>query len=236
MKNIILFFDKIIKFLSLVPIRVLRQYKIYILKDAHFIELKRWSSDKGDETLRLKYPNLNKKSIVFDLGGYKGDFAEKINKKYGCKVYLFEPHPEFYKICADRFQSNEKVITLNYGLSDKDGVYKLSDSKDGSSFLNPKHQNKKGLECKVKEIFKVLDELNISNIDLMKINIEGGEYPLLLHMATKKKLAFVNEYQVQFHNFINEALSMRDKITKELSVTHEKTWCYTFVWENWKKK
>ena len=39
----------------------------------------KWVEDKGDETLRLDY-SLTEDSIVFDLGGYRGDFAEAIHK------------------------------------------------------------------------------------------------------------------------------------------------------------
>jgi FkbM family methyltransferase len=215
---------------------VLRLFKLYILKDEFTVEVTRWFRDKGDETLRLDYPELNENSVVFDLGGYKGDFAKAINEKYRCRVYLFEPHPKFYKMCVDRFWANEKVIPLNYGLSDKDGVFILSDSVDGSSFLNPNHTNRQGIQCQVKEVFKTLNELNVSNIDLMKINIEGGEYPLLLHIASANEFPLVNQYQIQFHDFIDDAASMRDKIIDALSKTHKRSWCYTFVWENWRNK
>lgn len=144
--------------------RISRAYKLYILKDEFTVEVTRWFRDKGDETLRLDYPELNEESIVFDLGGYKGDFAYAINEKYGSTVYVFEPHPEYHDACIKRFLSNNKVIPFNYGLSDKDGMFLLSDSVDGSSFLNPHHQEKNAIECEVKEIFNVLRQLEISNI------------------------------------------------------------------------
>jgi FkbM family methyltransferase len=236
MKNIILLIFNPFIFAKKAYRYAIRLIKLYIVRDQFTVEVTRWFRDKGDETLRLDYPELNENSIVFDIGGYVGDFAEEINERYGCKVYIFEPNPKFYKMCVDRFLSNEKVMPLNYGLSDKDGVFTLSDSVDGSSFLNPSHTNKQGIECQVKEIFKTLNKLNVSNIDLMKINIEGGEYPLLLHMASKNELTLVNQYQIQFHTFIDDAVSMRDKIIVALSKTHKRTWCYTFVWENWRKK
>ena len=163
-------------------------------------------------------------------------FHSSINEKYGCTVYLFEPHPRFFERCVYRFELNTKVMPLNYGLSDRNGVFTLSDRADGSSFLNPNHLKNEGIECEVREILSVLKKLEISQVNLMKINIEGGEYPLLLHMASQSALALVSEYQIQFHNFIHDAESMRDDITAALSETHEQTWCYTFVWENWKRR
>ena len=215
--------------------KIKRFYRLHILKDEHLIALSQWFRDKGDEKLRYNYPLLNEKSIIFDLGGYVGDFAYQINKKYGCKVYLFEPHPEFYKKCVKRFAHNKKVILFKFGLSNKEGKFTLSDSLDGSSFLNTVNITKQGLDCEVKEFFSVLSDLDIKNIDLIKINIEGDEYPLLKHIANRNELRIINEYQIQFHNFIEGAETKRNFLINELSKTHKRTWCYKFVWENWKK-
>lgn len=86
-----------------------------------------------------------------------------------------------------------------------------------------------------KEFFKTLSDLDIAKVNLMKINIEGGEYPLLMHIADNDKLGLVDEYQIQFHNFIEDAEHKRESIIKSLSKTHKRTWCYTFVWENGRK-
>jgi hypothetical protein len=55
--------------------RLVWYYKLYVLRDIYAAEVTRWFKDKGDETLRLEYPELNKDSLVFDLGGYHGDFS-----------------------------------------------------------------------------------------------------------------------------------------------------------------
>jgi FkbM family methyltransferase len=236
MKLFLLILSNPVLFLKKIANRLLSFYKLYILKDEFTIERTRWFKDRGDEILRLDYPELNDNSVVFDLGGYRGDFAQAINDKYGCTVYLFEPHPKFYKACVRRFISNDKIVPFNYGLSDKNGRFILSDCDDGSSFINLKHQKTAGIECEVKEIFETLDKLGVSGIDLMKINIEGGEYPILLHMISEEKISLVNNYQIQFHNFIDDAEVLRNKITDAFTKTHKRTWCYLFVWENWIKK
>lgn len=211
-----------------------RFYRLHIIKDEFTVEVKRWFADKGDETLRLEYPSLNEDSVVFDLGGYLGDFAYEINKKYGSKVYLFEPHPEFYEKCVNRFFDNENIVPLNFGVADENGHFLLSNSNDGSSFTNPNLKGKQGVECQLREFFSVLSDLDINHINLMKINIEGDEYPLLQHIADKDELRIADEYQIQFHNFIEDAESKRNNIVSAISKSHRRTWCYTFVWENWK--
>ena len=199
-------------------------------------EFSRWFKDKGDQTLRLDYPLLDSNSIVFDVGGYVGDFANKIHQKYDCKVYVFEPHPKFFKKCVKRFKNNEKIIPLNFGLAHESGEFQISDSADSSSFFNPPKIEKGGISCEVREFFGVIEELEVSFINLMKVNIEGGEYSLLEHIIDTKRVNVVSEYQIQFHDFIDNAVKRRNGVAEGLVTTHERTWCYEFVWENWKSK
>lgn len=220
--------------------KVLRKLKlvinVYLLKDAFTLEYQRWVRDRGDETLRLEYDSLTEKSVVFDIGGYVGEFAGSISMKYNCKVYLFEPHPKYYNICVDKFRNNPNVIPLNFGLSDIAGTFQLADSENGSSFLKKGVDDLGVLECKVREFFGVMEELKIKHIDLMKINIEGAEYALLSHILEKDRLNISDQYQIQFHDFVPNAKEKRKSIELAFSKTHSRSWCYDFVWENWKIK
>ena len=69
----------------------------------------------------------------------------------------------------------------------------------------------------------------------MKINIEGGEYPLLESISDAGMLNSVDNFQIQFHDFVDDAVARRAAVLESLSQTHECTWCYEFVWENWKR-
>lgn len=211
-------------------------YNLYIKKDFFTVENKRWFDDRGDEDLRLNYPSLTPDSIVFDLGGFIGDFAEKIYQKYGCHVYVFEPHPVFFKKCVERFKTNKKIVVLNYGIANQSDKLELTDCGDGSSFFSGKRKATDMINCQLREVFAVLNELHISRINLMKINIEGAEYPLLEYLAAHEKLDIVDQYQIQFHKFVDGAIPRREKLSEDLSKTHQRTWCYEFVWENWQLK
>ena len=77
---------------------------------------------------------------------------------------------------------------------------------------------------------------SISRIDLMKINIEGGEYDLLEHLIDSGVIGAIADVQVQFHDFVPHAEKRMEEIQRRLSETHELTWQYKFIWENWKLK
>ena len=194
---------------------------------------KPWFKVNGDNTLRLDYP-LSKDSIVFDLGGYKGDFANSIYEKYNCMIYVFEPVTSFFSTIKERFASNDKVKVYPFGLSDTNKELFISNSADGSSvFLKTKDSEK----IELKSILQFIEDNNITTVDLIKINIEGGEYEVLESLLKSNKIKIFKNLQIQFHDFIIENAQERmENIQKQLEKTHEITYQYEFVWENWKIK
>lgn len=74
----------------------------------------------------------------------------------------------------------------------------------------------------------------IRNIDLIKINIEGAEYDLLDSIIEEGLQTRISNIQVQFHDVVSDAEKRMKGIQKMLEETHEVTWQYPFVWENWR--
>ena len=70
-------------------------------------------------------------------------------------------------------------------------------------------------------------------IDLMKINIEGAEYAVILDMIDRGIIQKVDNIQVQFHDIGKPG--EYEKIKEKLLLTHKQTWWVPFVWENWER-
>lgn len=195
-----------------------------------------WFNEKGDSTYRLNYPSLNKNSLVLDLGGYKGDFTYEITKKYDCNVMVFEPVPKFAKFISERFSDNSKVKIFCFGLEDRNSEEELYMAADVSSVYKSKN-SPDCISIKYKDVLEFFEEQHISNVDLMKINIEGGEYNLLEKMISSGLISKVDNLQVQFHDI--KALDSENRMKKiwfDLEKTHMVTWKFRpFVWENWKR-
>lgn len=211
--------------------RIAYLYKRYILRDPFLYNVEKWFKDRGDETLRLDYP-LGKTSIVFDVGGYLGDFTDAIYKKYGCQIYLFEPVPSFYDECVKRFSNNPSITCLNYGLSSSSGGLDIILDNDSSSFMINENR---GVchRAQVRSVSEAVADLGIQRIDLMKINIEGGEFDLLPAAIDSGLIERIKFIQVQFHQFIPGALENRMRIRRLLEKSHREMWSYEFVWESW---
>jgi len=209
-------------------------YRREILRDEPLLEAKRWFRDRGDTTLRLSY-DLSPQSVVVDLGGYVGDFAYEINSRYGSTVHLFEPVPRYYAQCEKRFSGNAKVIPHCFGLGSKEGQFLLSDDNDASSFVAQLPKDNSTITAEMRAVVPTLIDLGINHIDLLKINIEGGEYDVLPALIEAGWMPKIREIQVQFHT-VGDYENARDAIRTELSKTHHETWCYKFVWENWQRR
>ncbi len=206
-------------------------YKLYVVRDPFLRNVKRWFADQGDQTLRLNY-QLDKSSIVFDVGGYLGDYAEAIYQKFGCRIFLFEPVPNFYHQCVKRFNGNPSIVCLDYGLSSRSGWFDININNNESSFKKIEAEGMKQ-KAEVRSMSEVVSELGIEKIDLIKINIEAGEFDLLPAIIDSGLIKKIKYIQVQFHNFEASAADARSRIRSSLEKTHHEMWNYEFVWESW---
>ena len=193
-------------------------------------EFVRWLNDRGDMTLRLTYPLMNKNSIVIDAGGYKGDWAENIYVGYECNIFVLEPMKAYHDLIVARFNYTNRIIPVNIALSNKTEQAEISIEGDSSSIFNQEGV-KEIIQCvDVKDFF---EEYKLNEVDLMKINIEGSEYDLLERIIELDLHKKIKNFQIQFHRFIEHCDVRRKKIQEALSETHNCTWNYDWIWENW---
>lgn len=76
-----------------------------------------WFAANGDQTLRLDY-NLDESSVVFDLGGYEGQWASEIFARYCCSIHVFEPVAAFAGNIERRFAKNKHITVHRFGLAE----------------------------------------------------------------------------------------------------------------------
>lgn len=191
---------------------------------------KRWNDVRGDETHRLNYPSLNNNSLVFDIGGYEGNWAEQIWNKYKCNIFIFEPVPAYYNSIKNKFEGNEKISVYDFGLGALTKTCFMSADGDGSTY------KQEGDVVKIESITDFISNGRYHNIDLVKINIEGEEYPLLESMIDKNMVGVINHLQVQFHPWVDNYKNRHDNILNELSKTHDISYHYPFIWSGFNRK
>jgi len=186
----------------------------------------------GDSTKQLSF--LNENSLVFDVGGYVGQWASDIYGMYNCHIYIFEPVQYFVENIKKRFERNKKININSFGLGGKNETISINVSADGSSTIKKVSNNK--TDVKIVDIIEFIKQNNIQKIDLIKINIEGGEYELLNRLIDSGFIHNIDNILVQFHNFFPEAKNEMNEIKDILSYSHKPIYQYEFIWELWSKK
>jgi len=202
------------------------------LKELSNTNARRWSNDVGDVYNRLNYPNLTPDSVILDVGGYLGQFSASMLCKYSSNIYLFEPVAKFFNACCFRFNGNNKVKCIKYGLSNRCCPETIYIANDASSIFPIEGSCTETIQLITPK--KFIADYSINIVDLLKINIEGAEYDLLDYIISHHDIINkIKNIQVQFHIFVQNAEERRERIITRLEKTHKLTWRYDWVWENW---
>jgi FkbM family methyltransferase len=179
--------------------------------------------------------DLHAGSTVLDVGAYDGAWAEGIVDRSGATVYAFEPDPTSLRKLHTRFPAGSPVTVLGYGLAGADRTVDLGLAGPGSSVYE--HAGLFGTaRVELRDVVGVLDELGLETVDLLKVNIEGGEYDLFDRLIGAGRLGAMRHVSVQFHEWHPKAHARRASIRRALGVDHEQVWCYPWIWELWRRR
>lgn len=141
---------------------------------------------------------LSCKSLIVDVGSYKGNWLHQMNSKYGCKCIGVEPIPVYFNESL-LLKYNNQCDIHNYGLTvGGSGKTEISLDEDGSSMIKD-FKDKERLIVSVtnaKEFFEKIEE----PIDVLQINTEGLEYSLIPYMSKHNLFQNVKFIQIQFHD------------------------------------
>ena len=213
--------------------KIITKIRVSLFPSEHDKDVKRWFTDNGDEKLRCEYDDLNAESLVIDLGGYKGQWASDIYARYNCRVLVFEPVRSFAEKIKARFERNPmiEVFCLALGANRRQEIISLG--ADGTSVYRNSSEKE---TIQFEDVAKFFSEHGVSSVDLMKINIEGGEYELLPRLFDAGLVNRIKHLQIQFHDIGSDSELRMKKICQELEKTHNPTYQYKFVWENWMRR
>jgi len=209
---------------------LMRTWRIDVLKKPRSHDA--WIADCGDQTLRLDY-DLTEESVVVDVGGFVGDWSAAIATRYHPSIHIFEPVAQYIEEIRQRFQTSSKVTIYPYGLAEATSRTEIAIGADASSVTRKVGTDTEAIE--LRDAAEILGPIAERGIDLIKINIEGGEYGLLARMLETGLAARCRDIQVQFHPWIDGAVQLRVDLQRRLSATHRLTYEYPFVWENWRR-
>ncbi|MCE9643651.1 FkbM family methyltransferase [Candidatus Parcubacteria bacterium] len=144
--------------------------------------------------------NLEEGAIVYSLGiGEDASFDKEIIERYGVELHAFDFTPRAIKYMeANRLP---RLTFHPYGVAAKDGsltFYAPYQAKNVSWSNIPR--NTKSESFPVKRLLTIMQELDHSRIDILKMDIEGAEYEVLEDMLASgiRPAQLLVEFQHRF--------------------------------------
>lgn len=127
-------------------------------------------------------------SNIAHIGAHKGQEVEEYLDVFPkVIIHLFEPQVDLFEYLKENFKNFKNILLHNYALGSSNGVstmYISNNEGQSSSFFEPKEHLNEHPEVKFEKgsttyEIKVLDELEIEDIDLLNIDTQGYEMEVL---------------------------------------------------------
>lgn len=196
---------------------------------------------KGDSDIRVFkqifldevyqfFPQDFSPKIILDAGANVGYSAVWFASKFpNAKILAIEPEKSNFDVLKKNTESRSTIFPIQAGLWFEKTFLKIHDTKAGSWAFEtklPKDGEKTDVETVT--IPELIRDYQLTQIDLLKIDIEGAEYELFENHA-EDWLPFVNMIMIETHDRMRPGCSdLIDKVikpfgfikfnTKELSI------------------
>jgi FkbM family methyltransferase len=122
-----------------------------------------------------KFFKVEEGDIVFDVGASAGPFTHYIKNQKPGKIYCFEPHSELYQTLVGNV-SDDNVVCVNKAIGSVDGEYETAGLFNETLLETCEDENLQTAPSVKFSTF--VKENNISQIDFLKTDCEGGEYDM----------------------------------------------------------
>lgn len=126
---------------------------------------------------------LPHEAIVFDIGGYIGTYALRIEvERPDLKIFSFEPEPYNYGMMVRNLIFNgSKVVPLQYAISDQNSYIDLTKGDHDGSWSNVFYKDTSNTIITVYAItiVEAMKLVGVDHIDYIKIDVEGAEEIIL---------------------------------------------------------
>ena len=136
-------------------------------------------------------------TTIFDVGCYRGHTIKKYNRLFPqATIFGFEPNQTSWSFVSDRYSENSQVEVFNLALAEKPGKSTFYTNKlEATSSLFPRPNKSRryfpkedrmlsAYKVDVSTIDEVASKHAIERIDILKLDIQGGELNAL-HGAKK---------------------------------------------------
>jgi FkbM family methyltransferase len=144
-----------------------------------------------------------------DIGGYIGDFSLYAAKYLKArKVVVYEPSPKNFEILQRNIKNNDfqdRIVAINMAVSDAEGLVMDTDQETNDPAMVSLAYASQGSNLQRIPSVTLTDLIRvhgIDSIDLLKMDCEGAEYPILLSVPLEV-LEKIENIVFEYHEIEN---------------------------------
>lgn len=189
--------------------------------------------DKAFEFFTKRILHKDYDLTIFDVGSAVGEWTRIANRctTYS-NIYCFEPGHHYYEVAKKRCVEigNNRIVLINKAVSNKSGPITFYIPQDGrfshSSLIKENVSELRG--NKVEEVIveattikETAAQYNISNIDFLKIDVEGFEYKIIKSVFDAGIHENINALQFEYNDtYLTQRIFLLDffELTKDTFV------------------
>jgi len=166
------------------------------------------------------FPFVDGVETIVDVGANVGAAAVYFHGLYTeATDHAFEPHRETYFLLQRNTCYHDRIVTHNFGLSDVDRRVKLFMGRDSvNCSIHPEIAGGAGDYelVRLRVAADVMQQLGVSRIDILKLDTEGCETPILMsiyRLAANAKVVYLEYHNDDDRLFIDALLSKTHYLT-----------------------
>jgi FkbM family methyltransferase len=145
---------------------------------------------------------LGPQSVVLDAGSNLGNFARQMAERFGCLVHSLEPNPAVFA----QIPAHDRVRAHQLAAAGRAGILRLCIDRDheGSSLRPVSGKDYVGeVEVQAVTLEQFVAGLELSAIDVLKLDIEGSEVEVL-DSCSDAFLGRVGQLALELHDFTGQ--------------------------------
>ena len=165
-----------------------------------------------------KYLTQRDYNVIVDVGANIGIWIEYIKNSVKVKeIYAVEPNENALKVLNNSYKDDSAIHIVDKALSNVDGYLDFFVDEENSTISSAAQYGSLSSSYKVKSTtFKsFVKDNNIKSIDLLKIDIETGEYPLIDSLDSED-FDMIDSLLVEYHLFAGKTYSDVENLKTKL--------------------
>ena len=171
--------------------KILKPFGLEIHGKGYLKSLSKGDFDLNEFEFKKKILKPEKVNVIFDVGANSGGITEKYLIDFpNAQIHLFEPSSDLHHVLEIKFKDNPRVVLNKLAVSNKIGNadFYINKSIDTSSLLKPKEiglnsdkvvKTEKVEKIELITIDHYCEKYKIKEIDILKLDIQGGELSAL---------------------------------------------------------